>query len=105
MQKSVRIADLPTDKEGHVIDVGLAYDSGSMNYFSGIVGPRGYFLYARPAEVGDDRLRTITMFHGVKDLVAEAGRFSQKRMGELLAEYTLDNPRVVRLVELARKYA
>lgn len=104
MQKSIRIADLPTGKEGHVIDVGLVYDSGGMNYFSGAVYPRGYFLYARPAEVGNG-VRVITMFHGVKDLVAEAGRFSQRKMDALLAEYTLDNPRVARLVELARKDA
>lgn len=102
MKNPVRIADLPTNKEGRVIEVGLTYSLGGMNYFSGMVEPRGYFLYARPAEVGNG-VRTIAMFHGIKDQVAEASRFSQKKMDALLAEYTLEHPEVVRLVELVRK--
>ena len=102
MQDLVRIADLPTDKEGKVIEVGLTYSLGGMNYFTGTVDPRGYFLYARPAEVGNG-VRTIAMFHGIKDRVAEANRFSRKKMDALLAEYTLEHPDVVRLVELVRK--
>ena len=103
MKDLVRIADVPTDKKGRVIEVGLTYSLGGMNYFTGTVEPRGYFLYARPAEVKDNGLRAIAMLHGIKDQVAEAGRFSQKRMDALLALYTLENPRVVRLVELVRK--
>ena len=103
MKDLVRIADLPTNKEGRVIEVGLTYSLGGMNYFGGTVDPRGYFLYARPAEVKGNGLRSIAMFHGVKDRVAEASRFSQKKMDALLAEYTLEHPRVVRMVELVRK--
>ncbi len=102
MKDLVRIADLPTDKEGRVIEVGLMYSLGGMNYFTATVEPRGYFLYIRPAEVGG-KIRTVSMFHGIKKPVFWANRFSQKRMDSLLAEYTLEHPEVVRLVELVRK--
>ena len=73
MKYLVRIADISTEKEGHIIEVGLMYSLGGMSYFSGTVKPRGYFLYARPAEVANGG-RTIAMFHGFKDKVADANR-------------------------------
>jgi len=68
--------------QGKVIEVKIAYDIGGMNYFTGSVEKRGYYLHATPMDVvksGDYVTKTMTAFSGYKILVLEVKRKSKKQ--------------------------
>ena len=72
--------------EVNTIDVEVYYSKGGMNYFTGKVEARGYYMQASPVKVekrGDYEITTYTAFTGVKNLISEAKRFSKKTFEDL----------------------
>lgn len=66
-----------------LIIVRLYYAMGGMNFWNYKVEPRGYFLSVTPEEQEDTGVficRRFTLGSGIKTLVQEASRFSQKTL-------------------------
>lgn len=73
------------------VDVEVFYDKGGMNYFTGKLEDRGYYLSAQPLSK-DKNSYCYTAFSGVKQLIQPAGRFSPKTLAEIVIDYdTLDS--------------
>jgi hypothetical protein len=70
------------EKDGYHLKVKVDYELGGMNYFSGQVSKRGYYLYVYPVQIDttDNRVKveSFTFFKGGKKLLMEVGRKSQK---------------------------
>jgi len=70
------------EKDGYHLKVKVDYELGGMNYFSGQVSKRGYYLYVYPVQIetrdGRITIESFTMFNGGKKLLLEASRKSQK---------------------------
>jgi len=80
------------------VDVEFYYSKGGMNYFTGSVERRGYYLSVQPISKGD-RSYSYTAFTGVKQLVQEAGRYSSKVLNEFVVEYEMMNSMVEHILE------
>lgn len=63
---------------GTHIDVEVAYNKGGMNYFSGGVTPRGYYLRVTPVKREGGTV-SFTMFSGSSKLLMETSRYSAKQ--------------------------
>lgn len=80
------------------VDVEFYYNKGGMNYFTGSVERRGYYLSAQPLTKNINS-KSFTAFSGVKQLVQEAGRFSSKVLAEFVVEYDVMNTMVEHILE------
>jgi len=89
----------PIEKEGSeykTLEIGVNYSLGGMNYFTGNVNPRGFYLHFSPCNVieasaGGFRSVQRTILgvgwdSGCKFLLAEAKRFNKKEFDRLLKE-------------------
>jgi hypothetical protein len=84
--------------DGQTYEVELFYALGGMNYFTGTVEGRGYYLSVRPVEIGEGWKR-YTGFSGTKALVHPANRYGSNKLQEVADEWlSLDNEMVQRLL-------
>jgi len=83
-----RIASYPVaGQENKFIDVELYYSKGGMNYFTSSVERRGIYVSVTPVErSADGRWTSVTALSGVKALVAECARFSQKQLDSTVVD-------------------
>lgn len=69
-------------KDGYELKIEIGYEKGGMNYFSGAVSRRGYYLYVYPVEIetisSGVTIESFTMFKGGKKLLLEVTRKSEK---------------------------
>lgn len=65
-------------KNGTHIDVEVYYTKGGMNYLSGGVTPRGYYVSVKPVK-HKDGLNSYMLFSGEKKLLMQTNRFSTKQ--------------------------
>ena len=80
------------------VDVEVYYSKGRMNYFTGSVERRGYYLSVQPLNKTSNSV-SYTAFTGVKQLVREAGRFSSKVLAEFIVEYEMMNTMIEHILE------
>lgn len=76
MKQYYKVKDSKTE-----IKMSTGYDLGGMNYFSGAVNRRGYYLYAQPVERSDSngfRCESTTLFSGFKVMLVEVSRKGKK---------------------------
>lgn len=67
------------------LKVEIYYSKGGMNYFTYKIEPRGYYLSVSPVEYSNRNgiiTEGFTAFSGIKELVKEVGRKSDKAMRE-----------------------
>lgn len=98
------------ERDGQTLSVSIFYDLGGMNYFSGGVNRRGYYLSVRPVSVSRDETgRVVTessvMFNGTKMLLVEVNRQSKKAEAEALKKAKENKERLIESVmnEYVRK--
>jgi hypothetical protein len=75
------VKELPT-VEGKIIEVCVRYQLGGMNYFTGAVEQRGYFIGVTPF-THEGNMKSFSMFSGNKSLLMAANRFSQRILEKL----------------------
>lgn len=75
-EKYVKIAENNHDKCNY-IKIYLLYDIGGMNYFTGRIKKRGYYLTVVPVEKGNG-CESVTAFSGVIECIEECKRQSKK---------------------------
>ena len=80
------------------VDVEVYYSKGGMNYFTGSVERRGYYLSAQPLTKSTNSVG-YTAFTGVKQLVKEAGRYSSKVLAEFVVDYEMMNSMVEHILQ------
>lgn len=80
------------------IDIDLYYNKGGMNYFTGSIERRGYYISIQPLTKGTNTY-SYTAFTGVKQLVKEAGRYSAKTLNEFVIDYDLVNSLIEHIVQ------
>ena len=104
--------DLPNN---HML-VEVYYEQGGMNYFSGSVKPRGYYILVKPLDREEKSFAdgqkyytdTMSLFGaGGYQLIEEANRYSQKQLERVItnAQETLDKllPVVLRQIEVGQR--
>ncbi len=77
------------EKNGLTLKVEVYYHLGGMNYFSGGSEKRGYYLSVSPVTINKNNEgkivgETYTAFTGVKFLIKEVARKSEKTFNEAL---------------------
>lgn len=72
----------PNEFNQEHLEVEVFYSLGGMNYFSGRVEPRGYWVSVQPM-TKTRMCSSFVGFTGVKGLIREAHRFSQKTLEEV----------------------
>jgi len=93
------LLSLPTLEGGFThVDVEVYYSKGGMNYFTGSVERRGYYLSVQPLNKTSNSV-SFTAFTGVKQLVREAGRFSSKVLAEFVVDYDMMNTMIEHILE------
>ena len=93
------LLSLPTLESSFThVDVEVYYNKGGMNYFTGSVERRGYYLSIQPLTKYNNGY-SYTAFTGVKQLVREAGRFSSKVLAEFVVDYDMMNTMIEHIVE------
>lgn len=80
------------------VDVEVFYSKGGMNYFTGSVERRGYYLSVQPLSKSTNSVG-YTAFTGVKQLIQEAGRFSSKVLAEFVVDYDMMNSMVEHILQ------
>lgn len=78
--RSVEISILKTTSED-LLEVKVGYELGGTNWFSGKPTSRGYYVSVQPVRI-EDGFRVFMAFSGVKALVTEAKRYSDKGLLE-----------------------
>ncbi len=63
---------------GREIKVYVSYNIGGMNYFTGSVEQRGYYLHCTPVDRRENGGEIVTAFTGAKQLLLEVKRKSKK---------------------------
>lgn len=94
------------NSEVNTIDVEVYYSKGGMNYFTGKVEPRGYYMQASPVKVekrNGYEITTYTAFTGIKNLISETKRFGKKAFEDLSLARNLSLVDVNEMVELVAK--
>jgi hypothetical protein len=82
-KRRIDIEDLhTTESKNKVVEMQVSYDMGGMNYFTGTVEPRGYYLSATPCEKAPG-IKVYGAFTGIKIIILTATRFNQKKLEEL----------------------
>lgn len=77
-KKYYMLADGQSD---NAVEVSVFYSLDTHNYFTSQASARGYYISASPVGLTNgDTYRSVrhTMFRGLKQLLSEASRFSQK---------------------------
>ena len=74
--KTIKLAQ-PNEFKNEHLRVEVYYSLGGMNYFTGETEPRGYWVSIQPMTITQN-CTSFTGFTGVKGLLAQAHRFSQK---------------------------
>lgn len=93
------LLSLPTLEGGFThVDVKVYYSKGGMNYFTGSVERRGYYLSVQPLNKTSNSV-SFTAFTGVKQLVREVGRFSSKVLAEFVVDYDMMNTMIEHILE------
>ena len=75
-----------TENKEQVLEISVSYNEGGMNYFSGNSNVRGYYLHVSPISEsieGTVKIRSFTMFSGIKMLLKEVRRFNQREFETL----------------------
>lgn len=75
-----------TEGDNQVLEIIISYNQGGYNYFTYQNQPRGYYLHITPISeqsVDGVTMRTFTAFSGIKFLLKETKRFSQKELNEI----------------------
>ena len=83
-ERGTRVAHGETIRS--VIAVSIYYSKGGVNFATYKREPRGYYLSVNPEErskSGGCNVVSFMMFGGVKSLVKEAARFSQKALDSI----------------------
>ena len=85
-KRSIRVREYDASGNGDInkVRIEVYYNVGGANYFTGRSEARGYYISIQPLKVGKN-FTSFTGFTGVKELVEEANRFSQKKL-ESIAE-------------------
>lgn len=88
---------------GQQYEISVYYSKGGMNWVTSTHRHRGYYLSTTPVAVGvrenGARWQQFVAFEGVYHFIEETARFSKKRFGELVYEYSrLENPQVERML-------
>lgn len=68
--------------DGQFYDIYVSYTLGGMNYFTGKVDPRGYFLHINPIQF-DGTTVVYRAFTGIKKFLEPANKFSPKKLKKL----------------------
>jgi hypothetical protein len=76
------------------LKIQVYYDKGGMNYYSGGTNKRGYYLSVTPVQIqrqGNVMIESYTAFSGIKKLILEVERQSEKsaQKAKELAEYSI----------------
>ena len=66
------------------LQVSVFYDKGGVSYFNGQTSPRGFYLSVTPVTRGNGMI-SYTMFTGLKRLIHEVNRYSDKQFRHALA--------------------
>ena len=61
------------------LEINVKYNIGGMNYFSGGVTPRGYYVSVTPVTKRNGSISTV-VFSGYSQLIMKANRFSEKQL-------------------------
>ena len=81
---------IKTSEEGKELKVTLTYQKGGYNHFHGTEEKRGYYVGIQPIEIqrmdNGVQIESFMMFSGVKRLVHEVKRQSDKGYNEALAK-------------------
>lgn len=75
-KKYIKITENNHDKS-NFIRISFGYDLGGMNYFTGRIKPRGYYLTVCPVERGNG-MEGFVAFSGVSECLHECTRKSSK---------------------------
>lgn len=71
-----------------------------VSYSKGIYsGRRGYDITAMPFEPGSDGINSFIITGGSHTFLEEAKRFSEKKLGEVVASVSMDDPRVLATID------
>lgn len=76
----------------------IRYEMGGMNYFSGTVGKRGYYLSVTP-ETHENGCVSFMMFSGIKGLLQEAARFNQRILDTIEVPEEMKQKLIAHVVE------
>jgi hypothetical protein len=61
------------------LEISVNYRIGGMNYFSGKITPRGYYVSVSPVTKKNGMISCV-MFSGCSQLIMTANRFSEKQL-------------------------
>ena len=74
--------------DGRQFSVKVFYDLGGMSYFTGKVAKRGYFVSFTPCKYEKNGVGiSFMLFHGYKEQVQDANRFSKKAFAQVRDAY------------------
>lgn len=88
MRRLIRLLEVANAERVNAthIEIELYYSKGGMNYFTGNVERRGFYLQVTPVSISTSgtgvRTRSFTAFTGIKKMVLECARFNQKKFDE-----------------------
>ena len=89
-KEHTKIVKLNNGSRYDQLRLNVDYSLGGMNYFTGSINRRGYYLYLAPCSTGTGFLQTTLMGSqeesGFKILLQETTRKSAKRLSELYAK-------------------
>ena len=99
MNRKKIIRNIPVEGgDANVIRVDIHYNVGGMNYFTARKEARGLYMSVSPLQVGD-RFTTYNGFSGVKVLVKEMSRYSEKALYDFQPDQELVDRMVNRVAE------
>ena len=78
MQKHKEHIERSDLKNATHLEISVYYTKGGMNYFSGGITPRGYYLQVTPVTLSD-RSVSFTAFTGYSHLLLETKRYTDKQ--------------------------
>lgn len=87
--RKTTVTTLPTTTDGVEIDVYISYQDGKDDFGRAGMKPKGYTLHIQPVnrEHKDGyNVTTVQGWSGLKGMIEETKRFSEKRMDQLAAE-------------------
>ncbi len=81
------------EKDGQTYQFEVYYNLGGMNYFTGKVDPRGYWVSVTPIQLskagdnGEFVIKTVTVFTGARVIVYPASRYASRTLMEVSDKY------------------
>lgn len=82
----ITVKTIPTNIQNRVLEVSIYYDKGGMSMFGSGTTQRGYYISVTPVKIetfDGYTSRSITLFSGLKHLLIEAKRFSEKTLNDI----------------------